>query len=102
MITHIGALEKGIAFYAWDKKDTLESVNHKWVISSRDYKVLAKAIFEHGISENCTMSSSMDFAKEDGFRTHSGARKLLNRAIRFHNKHFGHKVSYSLVSVASA
>ena len=78
MITFIGALEKGLSFYI--------GVGLKKRIHSRDYKILARAIFNYGIHENCMMSSSMDFAKENGFRTNDGGRKLLNRAIRFQNK----------------
>ena len=47
---------------------------------------LAELIKVFGLGDDVYASSSMDFAKEDGFRTHDGARKLLNRAIRFHNK----------------
>jgi hypothetical protein len=78
MITFIGALEKGLSFYI--------GVGLKKRIHSRDYKILARAIFDYGMSENTMFSSSMDFAREDGFRTNGGARKLLNRAIRFQNK----------------
>ena len=78
MITFIGALEKGLSFHI--------GVAFKERIHSRDYKILARAIFDYGMSENCMMSSSMDFAREDGFRTNDGGRKLLNRAIRFQNK----------------
>lgn len=83
MIKMIAADRKGLRFHLeyW-----VGIEKHLEFLESRDYKILARAIFNYGIHENCMMSSSMDFAKEDGFRTHDGARKLLNRAIRFHNK----------------
>ena len=89
-IIFIGAHDKGLSFHI-GKRGT--SGGKRFV--SRDYKVLAKTIFEHGIDEDCIMSSSLDFAKEEGFRTDNGARKLLNRAIKFQNKHLNNKVHFT-------
>ena len=85
MIKFIGADRKGLRFHL-DIDMDLSDDGEPRVVESRDYKILARAIFDYGMHENCMFSSSMDFAKEDGFRSHDGARKLLNRAIRFHNK----------------
>ncbi len=85
MIKMIGAENRGLRFHLDIDIDYSDDGEPR-VIESRDVSVLARAIFDYGISENCMMSSSMDFAREDGFRTHDGARKLLNRVIKFHNK----------------
>jgi len=83
MIKMIAADRKGLRFHL---EADISYDGEPRVFESRDYKILARAIFDYGMSENTMFSSSMDFAKEDGFRTHDGARKLLNRAIRFQNK----------------
>ena len=43
--------------------------------------ILADIMKKHGFEDTVMASSSMDFAKEHGFRTDDGAKKLYQNAI---------------------
>ena len=43
--------------------------------------ILAAVMKKHGFEDTVMASSSMDFAKEYGFRSHDGAKKLYKNAL---------------------
>ena len=43
--------------------------------------ILADIMKKHGFEDTVMASSSMDFAKEYGFRSHDGAKKLYQNAL---------------------
>ena len=43
--------------------------------------ILADVMKKHGFDDVVMASSSMDYAKESGFRTDDGAKKLYNNAL---------------------
>ena len=43
--------------------------------------ILADIMKKHGVEDTVMASSSMDFAKEYGFRSHDGAKKLYKNAL---------------------
>ena len=43
--------------------------------------ILADIMNKHGFEDTVMASSSMDFAKEYGFRSHDGAKKLYKNAL---------------------
>ncbi len=43
--------------------------------------ILADIMKKHGFEDTVMASSSMDFAKEYGFRSHDGAKKLYKNAL---------------------
>ena len=43
--------------------------------------ILADIMKKHGFEDTVMASSSMDFAKEYGFRSHDGAKNLYNNAL---------------------
>ena len=43
--------------------------------------ILAEVMRKHGFEDTVMASSSMDFAKEYGFRSHDGAKKLYKNAL---------------------
>jgi len=49
--------------------------------SSADPIILADIMSKHGFDDVVMASSSMDFAKEYGFRSHDGAKKLYQNAM---------------------
>ena len=49
--------------------------------TSNDVNALANQIKERGLDETASFSSSMDFAKEHGFRTDDGAKNLYKNAL---------------------
>ena len=51
------------------------------VKSSANPIILAEIMNKHGFADVVMGSSSMDFAKENGFRTNDGAKKLYNNAL---------------------
>ena len=51
------------------------------VKSSANPIILADIMSKYGFDDVVMASSSMDFAKENGFRTNNGAKKLYQNAI---------------------
>ena len=49
--------------------------------SSADPIILADIMSKHGFDDTVMASSSMDFAKENGFKTDDGAKKLYQNAM---------------------
>ena len=49
--------------------------------SSADPIILADIMSKHGFDDTVMASSSMDFAKENGFKTDDGAKKLYKNAL---------------------
>jgi len=43
--------------------------------------ILAEVMRKHGFEDTVMASSSMDFAKESGFKSDDGAKKLYNNAL---------------------
>ena len=51
------------------------------VKSSANPIILADIMSKHGFDDVVMASSSMDFAKENGFKTNDGAKKLYKNAL---------------------
>ena len=65
---------------AADGKINLHPKGGSSIISSNDVESLAHVLAKEGFGETFMMSSSMDFADEEGFAHYDDAKKLLFKA----------------------
>ena len=64
--------------YYLKKKNNQKLLKEK---GSENPIILADIMKKHGFEDTVMASSSMDFAKEYGFRSHDGAKKLYKNAL---------------------
>ena len=79
-IQYITADEGGLRMMGGFSRKHLKDPNYD-AFRSSDPIELAEFIYNNGIDENCCFPSSMDFAKENGFDTNDGAKKLFDHAL---------------------
>ena len=79
-IQYITADEGGLRMMGGFSRKHLKDPNYD-AFRSSDPIELAEFIYNNGIDENCIFPSSMDFAKEYGFKKDGDAKKLYQNAI---------------------
>ena len=86
MIDFISAKDGGIELFS-----NVGGMNHPdWceqliVGFAKDAKTLADFLEIHGVASAVYASSTMDFADEEGFATHDGAKNLWDQAVDIYN-----------------